>query len=87
MSTSFVGMESKFNLLSVDNVDQIISYFCHVAGGEPTVYKGVFRCFQVIMISFGDHRALDEYFSTLSRCDVLAIVVDNSKKIKIKPEG
>jgi hypothetical protein len=39
------------------------------------------------MISFGDHRALDEYFSTLSRCDVLAIVVDNSKKIKIKPEG
>jgi hypothetical protein len=87
MSTRFVAMGSEFYLLSVDNVDQIISYFSHVAGAEPTIHKGVFLCFQVIMISFGNDRALNKNFSTLSRFDVLAIVVDNSKKIKISPEG
>lgn len=85
ISKSFVAPErGKYYLLPVYNIDQAIPDLGHISSTKPAVDKGLLSCFWIIMISFGDYRTFDKDFSSLSWFDILPIVIDKSKLLKVR---
>jgi hypothetical protein len=58
-------------------------YLRNVPSQEPSVNESFLCHLGAIMVSFGDHGAFDENFSTLPGSNIFSVVIDKSKSSQL----